>query len=866
MSNGFLIKKIYIKNFRGYSEKTFAFFEAKKENRGLILLSGSNGYGKTSLLDAIEWCFTGTIHRLKEDFYARKDKKSAKLKKCLIRHNGHREDVVVEIHVIYRGEELNIKRVFKKEDESLAFEPDNSDFLVNGKNLNAQKNIDYVLDEPIAKDFYERYTCSYEKNLRVYEKSRENIYDMFSSFFGGTKDIETIINNLDGDKKNKKIKGIIDQLDFKIKTENVPDYQKKKEKYEEAAEELNNLLNVKQGSDMDQSDSLSYPNHFYFKDEVVPESIIASEANLEEKVKDLKKQRVYIQNIKIIKNKFSVINLANQYKENLEKQKEHDDFILRIYRPFQELKQEIISIQGKTTEVIEDEKQEYRSYQRELLKASKSSIEGIKVLKELSTKINGIDDEQIRKFQSVDFLLKECHSFEEKLKGFSTADDELNALRAIVDHKPGFEIHRNKGFKECPLCGSEENFANENVILTKIAKDILGEIDTKRNELQLKINECQKEINSIFQFFYRYLSITFTKKLDELDNSTRNFEMANEFIKYCNLYQLNFHHVDEHKLKQKKSDLENNLLKTEEFIALEEKIMNDLADENEELFGMMSKHGRNLKREEFQLLDTNGKIYGIQLFLKEYLKVKEAFPVTMNLEEINQMDIENKILILDNWILHIETDEALKLKRKQVLALEQSYKESEGVRLQKEKELEKLKEVLKELKHLRNHWDKKMVESIKEPLQKIYRRINRHTNIQDINLLIEGKTTPMASLNANVNDEEVPATNILSAGQLSVMALAIFLTISMGQKDNEFKCFFLDDPIQTMDDLNILSFIDLLRTELAETNKDNRFIDQLFFTTCDENLERLITHKMNSFGVNYTHIHFNGYGDSAVLV
>ncbi|MGG1629820.1 AAA family ATPase [Rossellomorea sp. NRS-1567] len=866
MSNGLLIKNIYIKNFRGYSEKSFSFFEGKKESQGLILLSGSNGYGKTSLLDSIEWCFTGTIHRLKEDFYARKDKKSAKLKKCLIRHNGQREDVVVEMHVMYRGEELSIKRIFKKEDESLAFEPDNSDFLVNGINLPEQKTIDIVLDEPIAKDFYERYTCSYEKNLRVYEKSRENIYEMFSSFFGGTKDIEIIINNLAGDKKNKNTKGIIDQLDFKIKTENLPDSQKKKEKYEEAVEELNKLLESKQSSEKGPSDSLKYPNHFYYKAETVPDTILASESNLDEKVKDLKKQRVYLQNIKIIKDISSVIDLTNQFNENLKNQKKYEDFISKIYRPFQELKHEILSIQGKTPDVITEEKKECRSYERDLLKASKSSLEGINVLKALTTKIKGIDDHRIREFNSIDSLLEKCHSFEDQIKGFITADDELDALRAIVDHKSGLEVHRNNGFKECPLCGSEENFANENVMLAKIAKDILGEVDTKRNELQLKINECQKEVKSIFQTFYSYLSEALTKRLNELENLSRYFELTNEFVKNCNLYQFDFHSVDEERLLQKKSDLENSLQKTGEFIALEGKIMKVIADENEELFGIVGKHGRNLKIEEFRLLDTNGKIYGVQLFLKEYLKLKETFPVIINLEEITQMDIETKISILNKWILHIETDEALKSKRKQVLSLEKSHKESEEICLQKEKELEKLKGVLKELKHLRNHWDKKMVESIKVPLQKIYRRINRHTNIQDINLLIEGKTTPMASLNANVNDEQVPATNILSAGQLSVMALAIFLTISMGQKDNEFKCFFLDDPIQTMDDLNILSFIDLLRTELAETNKDNKFIDQLFFTTCDENLERLITHKMNSFGVNYTHIHFSGYGEYDVVV
>lgn len=153
-------------------------------------------------------------------------------------------------------------------------------------------------------------------------------------------------------------------------------------------------------------------------------------------------------------------------------------------------------------------------------------------------------------------------------------------------------------------------------------------------------------------------------------------------------------------------------------------------------------------------------------------------------------------------------------------------------------------------------------------MQKIYRRINRHTNIKDINLLIEGRTNKIAGLWANTNeDEEIFATNILSAGQLSVVALAIFISVALGQKESPFKCYFMDDPIQTMDDLNILSFIDLLRAELApEHQSGNQFVDQLFFTTCDEKLERLISHKMKSFGVNFSHVHFTGYGDFEMKV
>ena len=61
------INGITIRNFRGFGEKiTFDF-----EEKPLVLFFAPNGIGKTSLLDAIEWCFTGDIKRLHSAYIER---------------------------------------------------------------------------------------------------------------------------------------------------------------------------------------------------------------------------------------------------------------------------------------------------------------------------------------------------------------------------------------------------------------------------------------------------------------------------------------------------------------------------------------------------------------------------------------------------------------------------------------------------------------------------------------------------------------------------------------------------------------------------------------------------------------------------
>lgn len=55
---GIKIKKLYIKNFKVYKEQTFDFSDA-----GLIVFDGPNGFGKTTIFDAIELVLTNQIKR-----------------------------------------------------------------------------------------------------------------------------------------------------------------------------------------------------------------------------------------------------------------------------------------------------------------------------------------------------------------------------------------------------------------------------------------------------------------------------------------------------------------------------------------------------------------------------------------------------------------------------------------------------------------------------------------------------------------------------------------------------------------------------------------------------------------------------------
>ena len=51
-----IIRKIRMVNFRGFRDKTIDF-----DGKSVVLLSAANGVGKTTTIDAIQWCLTGNI-------------------------------------------------------------------------------------------------------------------------------------------------------------------------------------------------------------------------------------------------------------------------------------------------------------------------------------------------------------------------------------------------------------------------------------------------------------------------------------------------------------------------------------------------------------------------------------------------------------------------------------------------------------------------------------------------------------------------------------------------------------------------------------------------------------------------------------
>lgn len=84
----------------------------------------------------------------------------------------------------------------------------------------------------------------------------------------------------------------------------------------------------------------------------------------------------------------------------------------------------------------------------------------------------------------------------------------------------------------------------------------------------------------------------------------------------------------------------------------------------------------------------------------------------------------------------------------------------------------------------------------------------------------------------------------MSSGQLS--ALIISFTLALNKKYSKNKILFIDDPVQTMDEINVVGFIDLLRNDFAT--------HQIFMSTHEDLISTFMRYKFKKYGLSQKRI------------
>lgn len=251
-----------------------------------------------------------------------------------------------------------------------------------------------------------------------------------------------------------------------------------------------------------------------------------------------------------------------------------------------------------------------------------------------------------------------------------------------------------------------------------------------------------------------------------------------------------------------------------------------------------------LKDKIFQLYAKE--ILTFESFYEQYFKHKIDNP-----EKVKKDISDKHIEIEKDLVTYTKSLEIIEILEKSIVNL---LKYIEGNNKAKELEeyksdLEKKENVSKKIASEKQQLEEKInkdVESFfhEELINQIYSKIDPHPEFKKVRFQCSFENG-IGKLNVFVTDDannkHISPSLYYSTAQLNVLSLSIFLAKALHAKDdmgNDVNCIFIDDPIQSMDSINVLATIDLFRSLVANYGK------QIILSTHDENFHRLLEKKI----------------------
>lgn len=131
-------------------------------------------------------------------------------------------------------------------------------------------------------------------------------------------------------------------------------------------------------------------------------------------------------------------------------------------------------------------------------------------------------------------------------------------------------------------------------------------------------------------------------------------------------------------------------------------------------------------------------------------------------------------------------------------------------------------------------------------INSIYRKIDPHPDFKEVRFACDFPDGERPRLHVLVSDEagNCIAPNLyFSAAQINILSLSIFLARALHVKAHgkPVGCIFIDDPIHSMDSINVLATIDLLRTISRKFNR------QIILSTHDRSFFELLKKKIPEY-------------------
>lgn len=769
------IKKIEIHNFKVFQNIIIDF-----ESSDLIVFDGPNGFGKTSIYDAIELLFTGKIRRFDD------------LRGRLI--DGRESFSEHPFLCDYADGDISIKIEFLKDDSTHILErAANRDELTNSVDFSFYKlyfKSEFTSDEKNLIQNEEEYLnqilgSNYKQNFQFlnYIEQEDSLFLLKSQDKNRKQHISHLFNVYEFENKISKIDRLKNKIsglcngDKKDEIDNLKESIKKIEDF--LASEFNNTENIKLFSDREINwDLEEFDYQSYSYESLFDENGIIS--RLKKFIENKEVFKSYIRNEKIDSLITDTVKIEN--------------FLL--YSKF--LPQR---------ETLRIQKNEYLSINKIIDTLTEFSIDNIK------------DDSFEFELKDFDFieevLISNLNQGYESLKVRFKELDELESIYSKIKESREKLVDNIKNLKEaeniettgtCFLCGYDwdniddllENIEIQSVSLEGITSSksriFNEELINFKEDVILPIieilNQKITELKVDVIFINKFLSIDetfFIKVKKEFENIDFDFK-----------------------------DYLNDTLSSESVIDIENitPILNSLKLEIE--------------------LDS------IETYFKEFFT--QYFDNKFDL--LNSMEIEN-LIQKENY-----------LKYKYSLLQNETLDKNKQELHNKESKFNNAKTLEDNLKNLNSIYKK----SLKEYQKKVIKDIEIIFHIYSGRIMQDfqgGLGLFIYSDKDGIRFQTNPSKTFdavfsMSSGQLS--ALIISFTLALHKKYSQNKIILIDDPVQTMDEINIAGFIELLRNEF--------YSNQLIISTHEDMASAYMRYKFKNYGLTQKRINLKSYSAS----
>jgi exonuclease SbcC len=747
--NKFKIESIRIYNFKVFENWTIDF-----KNTKLITLGGPNGYGKTSIFDAIELALTGNIARFmkidtatgnQDNLVARDTNKRVAIQLILF---NNQKKVIIKRELI----ELSDRKVDNKTSNfsnlwKLVLSEDGESRDIK------QKELEELLGETNLKKYYNNFFYIQQEDTAHFFRKDEK------------KRLEEISKLFDIGKEEKELKKV---GDFRKKINDI------KNNKENEKEKLSKGIDIS----TDRSNSLEY-----------------------------KKILTWIASPKLLDKESIIFNDENskfKYLSELDNIKlliEWKDTVFKFYKiHYLKEKREIIKalLVGYNF---------WKRYDNLITNANEK-----KILQNILEKFDIIDNFLNKKIDlsffkdKIDFNFDEFKNDLEQLildkKNLSNSNDILVKL---IDVRNSFVKNFKKSDlddNECPLCGTD---------FTEEQMNLFDAIDVKEKFLKsLLESDTKKYTNALTVFEIK------RDKLKELINTSLNDEkylFSNEYIDFFKKYK-----------QYEKSTIRFYQFLFQLGIDMSKFVLSDITEKIDEdkLNGLVNNiieliDEKNQFPEEF--MENGNSLISIY---KEYFQNNEN-----NVNLISKEDIDSKKLYVEYQYYKFNKNKQLKIEKLK-------------------KEIDKLIDLVKSLSILETIYRtkiaehrQKIIKDIEIPfyiysgkiLQSI--RDNNATGVYIKDSVRNGdKLNNLRFVSKWDSDQDI--INTTSSGQLAGIVIALTLALNRVYSKG-FGTILIDDPVQSMDDINMISLMELLRNDFKDK--------QIFISTHEDSIEKYILYK-----------------------